>query len=363
MPIEIIRLAEREKWNKAVMNCGQHDIYHTHDYHAIAQRQGEGEPLLLLCEDKGCFAAVPMLLRSISDIEGFEDCSYTDAVSVYGYPGVISSIDSQSRNAAEFRNIFQQALLDALKELKVVSLFSRLHPMIPTEWLLTGLGELEGAGTTVVVDLSMSDKAHWSAMRKGHRSDLLKGARQGLQVFTDEEFAHLEDFIVLYNETMRKNKARTRYYFPQDYYLQLKQACGNKLKLYVAKYEGAIVSAALFFMHSNIIQYHLCGSITGGVPGSAAKSIIYEVCRWGRSHGFRWLHLGGGVGGAQDSLYQFKVGFSKDTLAFHTFRGVIEPSVYNELCERKQAVVSSFFPIYRGAKEEMFSQNRVYSGQ
>jgi sugar O-acyltransferase (sialic acid O-acetyltransferase NeuD family) len=46
------------------------------------------------------------------------------------------------------------------------------------------------------------------------------------------------------------------------------------------------------------------------------------------------MHLGGGVGSREDSLFHFKMGFSDRRHMFPTWRWVVEPDAYRELCDR-----------------------------
>ena len=62
------------------------------------------------------------------------------------------------------------------------------------------------------------------------------------------------------------------------------------------------------------------------------------------------FHLGGGRGGEQDSLFQFKKGFSSATAPYRTLRMVSEPQIYQRACAAAGVSgedLSGFFPAYR----------------
>jgi hypothetical protein len=66
------------------------------------------------------------------------------------------------------------------------------------------------------------------------------------------------------------------------------------------------------------------------------------------------LHLGGGVGGADDALLHFKRGFSDRRHRFATWRWVVDPAAYRELCRSRGVPAAAaadlargFFPAYR----------------
>ena len=66
-----------------------------------------------------------------------------------------------------------------------------------------------------------------------------------------------------------------------------------------------------------------------------------------RNEALNVLHLGGGVGGAQDSLMHFKAGFSDRRHLFKTWRVVLDEQQYTEL-SGKEPESTGFFPAYRG---------------
>jgi hypothetical protein len=75
---------------------------------------------------------------------------------------------------------------------------------------------------------------------------------------------------------------------------------------------------------------------------------------WAQERSNSLLHLGGGVGGAEDSLFHFKAGFSPARGQFYTYRVVVDESknaTLNQAAESVRRVCglesSNFFPGYR----------------
>jgi hypothetical protein len=70
------------------------------------------------------------------------------------------------------------------------------------------------------------------------------------------------------------------------------------------------------------------------------------------ARGYRWHHLGGGLGARQDSLFHFKSGFSPLRGVFRSWRAIADRARYDQLvsrvpAERRAAVPADFFPGYR----------------
>jgi hypothetical protein len=87
--------------------------------------------------------------------------------------------------------------------------------------------------------------------------------------------------------------------------------------------------------------------------GHHADKLLYdEVRRWAKDRGNSIFHVGGGVGGAKDSLFSYKAGFSSGRHPFHTWRVVTHRAAYESLLTRSGVVSESidmagYFPPYR----------------
>jgi len=353
---KLITIDDPTQWIEALELCGEYDAYHLPAYHLLAKNQKEGTPLLFFFEDEGSFAAFPFLLRQISDVPGLEDSQSFDVTSVYGYPGIVTNVIEGSVNSVTFRREFQKALLQVLHDRQVIAFFTRQNPLFHTSWLFDGMGKIQAMGKTVAIDMALSINEQEKNMTKGHRYDIRKAKEAGVVAYEDKEFKSINDFILIYNETMKRNDARDYYYFSNSYYNELKNSLGHKLKLFLAEKDGALISASLFLVTGNIIQYHLSGTPDRYLSLSGAKVILDEVRRWGTSQGIKWFHLGGGLGSTEDSLFRFKSGFSKSKFSFEIVKAVIEPQIYDMLVARKKRWLESigyelksdsYFPTYR----------------
>lgn len=344
------------EWIETLQRCGDHDIYHLPQYHLLAEKMGEGRPYLFCYQGYNNYAALPFLLRPIAEVRGLNHSKWNDITTVYGYPGVIATIKRSDREAAAFRRAFQEKLRQLFKQLDVISFFSRTNPLLPNEWLLDGFMEIRPLSKTVAIDLAQEEKQQLRGMGKTHRYHIRKARRQGLFVEEDKSFSRIDQFIRIYNETMKRNNADEKYYFPKKYYLDLKRNFGDSVKLYFAMRKDQLVSASVFFMNGQIIQFHLGCSPTKYLGLNGCKLILDEIRQWGSRNHFKWLHLGGGVGSSEDDLFRYKAGFSKVRLPFCIIQKIIDQDVYAELNNMRMKWAqgnnrtfsgTDFFPKYR----------------
>ena len=207
-------------------------------------------------------------------------------------------------------------------------------------------------GDTVSIDLSLSGDALWAQTRLNHRRDINRALKLGYVAHMDEDWSHFQAFKDLYRATMARRSAARFYFFDDDYFDGLRSDLGECLHLCVVEKDGVIAAAGLFTETSGIVQYHLSGTRDEFRLVQPTKLMMHFVRSWAKDRGHRVLHLGGGVGGEDDSLLLFKIGFSPIRHAFATLRMVIDEKEYGRLVEARNRrldprVRTGFFPLYR----------------
>jgi len=352
--IKILTTKDKIQWDKIVRSTNNYDFYHTASYHEISESRGEGKAYLFAYKENNILITIPLLIKPIYEIQGLEKKGkgLYDAISVYGYPGPISN---KTNIKQEVLLRFGGRLLNKLHEYSIVTVFSRLNPILQN-YKLIRIGKLQKLGRTVYIDLNISLEEQRKSLRKGHKYSIKKAQKEGVEVHLDSNLTYYEDFINLYNLTMDKVGASKDYYFGKKYFYLLKRKLGKYLKLFIAKYEGKIISAALFSLCNYIVQYHLSGSDPKYYKLAPAKLIIDNVRNWATSQHAQFLHLGGGKGSTEDGLYFFKSGFSNKTRDFLIWKLIVNKDIYSNLIgsykhwlkiNNRKIVDPDYFPLYR----------------
>ena len=351
---DLVPVSDSARWQHILDQCGKYDTYHLPEYHQLYQDMGYGDAFLFVFNGRNHIAAFPFLLNCLDKLGGREYCPYTDVSSVYGYPGAITTISRGDPGSGAFRREFQVELLACLKDLGVVTLFSRLNPLIGTSWLFQGMCTVCPMSDTVSIDLAKPEERILGDMRENHRYRIKRALRRGVTVVDDSEFSRLSEFIVMYRKTMDRHNADESYYFPADYFSQIRDTMKSSLKLFHAYSSNTIVSSFLFFVNGDIVQYHLSGTPEEFLQFDGPRLIIYQAALWARRIGYRWLHLGGGVGANEDSLFYFKTGFSPIRHRFELIRMIVNEQVYHDLVNKRtvhmyheSVETQTFFPSYR----------------
>ncbi len=347
---------QQTEWRELLSFVYQYDVYHLPEYHELAQSQGEGKAAMWVYQEKDCIIAWPFLLRSLNRINGLEHVApeFKDITSVYGYAGPVCS--SNARNNIEFLRDFGGAIIEAAQEMKIVSMFSRLNPILRNNELVENVGEIVALGETVSIDLGVNEKDQFSNYRKSHRYEIKRAYKEGMTAYIDHTWNAFDDFLKLYYATMKRVEAESTYFWDVQYFERLRKDLGENVKLIVAECGSVICSGAIFIHTNGIIQYHLSGSHPKYAKLAPSKLVIEEARHWGNAIHAKLLHLGGGVNSKEDSLFKMKSGFCSLRHRFYIWKYVVLPDVYYELekarnnwlIENKNlSIRSEFFPSYR----------------
>ncbi|SNY56527.1 GNAT family N-acetyltransferase [Paractinoplanes atraurantiacus] len=311
----------------------RHDVYHRPEY----ARLDAGSSIAFRYAEAGRVLLLPLLLRPVPDTD------LHDAVSPYGYPGPVSNASSEG-----FFERAWQAFKDLLCTRGVVTAFVRLHPLLPVPTRpLAGAGTLVRHGETVSIDLTLTAEQMWSQTHRSHRNQINKARRAGVTVVFDD-WSRYDEWIDTYHATMRRVGATSFYFFSRPYFQTLQSTLEDKVHLAVAlSPSGEVLGGNLFFSYGGIMHTHLQATRDGDVR-HADKLLYDEVRAWGRAAGATVYHLGGGVGGAADSLFRYKAAFSPGRQDFHTWRVITDPRAYDKLAGTPTPeALEGRFPPYR----------------
>lgn len=324
----------------------RHDTYHRPEYVALLARRSGAVPSAILVRRGEHTLLVPLLIRRLPQGIGGEGLA--DAVSPYGYPGPLVS---SSADAVNIQRMWGR-MVDVAENAGLVSVFVRNHPLLSpvpdSNWSRT---ENVRHGRVVYVDLAEEMAAIHAQRRSGVEADVRSLRKAGFQAVVDD-WDHHERFVELYRETMRRVGADEYYLFEDEYFRGLRDALGPELHLCsVLAPDGRVAAAGLFMERDGLVQYHLSASDSDFRKLAPSKLMLDHMIGWAKERGGTHFHLGGGLGGKEDSLFRFKAGWSDHRRPFHTLRVVPDEARYRSVL--KQAGVTEppsrtgFFPAYR----------------
>ena len=343
--ISCFTLEDAHKWDQAVRSFSEYDVYYLSGYVKGFQIHGDGEPLLIFYQSGAVRAINVVMKRAIGDDPRFagriEEELY-DFVSPYGYGGWLVE-------GGEDLGPLMEEYDRWCRKNHIVSEFVRFHPLLKNHERAQGHYEVIPLGSTVAMDLT-SPEVIWENLTSKNRNMVRKAQKNGLRVYRASGPEIYRVFREIYDLTMDKDNASSYYYFQEGYYDSVRNDLANNGQVFYAQTEdGTIAAAAIMLGAGGRLNYHLSGSRQALQNLAPTNLLLYEAAVWGSENGYRTLHLGGGVGSREDSLFSFKKAFYRgDTNRFYIGKRIVDPERYQMLMDlRDKPATSGFFPAYR----------------
>ncbi len=346
------------RWQEALTGI-KHDLYHRPEYSQLCAGHEGGRPMAFFAEMAHNRFLIPLLKKPVPVNMGGEPG--WDLIAPYGYasPLLFEPHDGEALRA------FLEAFRWAARKQGCITAFFRLHPLLSLPLsTMEAYGRLVRHGETVSIDLTLSEACLWRQIRRDRRAGIRKLIRQGFRVVMDE-WSGLDAFIQIYRETMQRVAARDFYFFDRDYFFGLRDRLQEEMHLcQVFSPTGRLAAGGLYSMVNGIVQLHLSGTASEYCRMGPSKLMIHEIALACRAAGAELLHLGGGVGGRRDSLFEFKAAFSPLRHPYHTFRMVLMEERYREYCQcwkkdhENRVPSSDYFPLYRYSERTRGGETR-----
>lgn len=348
MKFSVIKV-DNPLWNELVEKCHTYDFHHTSCFHRVECFQEEAT-LFVAENNEADFIALPLIIRKISKT------NLLDATSIYGYGGPIAS-KSFDVIPEEFIIFFKESFINYCISNNIISVFSRLHPLINTEEFFNNFGKIIHLNKTVAIDLTLSlaeQRKHYRKSNKSEINQLKKKKGYTIKLISSDDKDDIKEFVDIYHQNMDRVNAKEYYYFDVAYFENLlNNNCFNS-SLLVAYKDDKMTAGAIFTETKEIMQYHLAGTKDEYISDTPMKLILDEARLLGTEKKLKFLHLGGGVGGSdEDSLFRFKRGFSKNFFQFNVWNLVVNEKIYQSLVQEKGIKAEdfpNFFPLYRAVR-------------
>lgn len=344
--MEIFNIEQAEAWDALVRTFSNYDVYYLSGYVKAFKLHGDGEPLLFYVEANGVRGINVVMKRDIAADSHFVGKlpagAYFDFTTPYGYGGWL--LEGTGDPAPIFA-----AYQDWCREHCVVSEFVRYHPVLANHERTGNAYDVTALGETIAMDLT-SPETIWANLTSKNRNVIRKAQKNGVRVYSGRSPELFRAFREIYNATMDKDNAADYYYFAPSFYESVCEDLPHNSELFYAQLpDGTIIAASIMLWANGRMNYHLSGSRREFQNLAPTNLLLYEAALWGYETGCKTLHLGGGVGSREDSLFSFKKSFYRgEPCRYHIGKKIFDCEKYDMLCAlRADLPDSSFFPGYR----------------
>ncbi len=327
----IVNIKITDHWNELfeAFPPEKMDVYFTEQYVKLYETETE-KAECFVCREGDNTLLFPFLARQFE----FQGKRYKDFETAYGYGGPVYNCDD---------NEFVIRALTTFKtycnEDNYLAGFVRFHPLFQNQEGFEAVGRVIADRKTVAIDLNQTMDEVWkNEIHSKNRNVIRKAEKAGCQFIVDDKYDHLHEFINLYDFTMDKLSADGFYYFDDAYYENLKHGITDSFLGCVENSEGQIISAAIFMYRGPYGHYHLSGSDKSQLAISPNNFMLWNAAIELQKRGVKRFHLGGGTNGDEEnSLFQFKHKFSKDTCQFCIGKLIFNQELYEAICSDWEA--------------------------
>jgi hypothetical protein len=299
--------------------------------------EAEGATHTLRIESDEGELIAPLIVREI------EGTGERDAISPYGYPGLVDGSRGGTRRSnsgeAPAAPPPTPPTLDPesidFSATGLVSVFIR-HALGPSP--LAGATE---RNVVQIADPELPPKSRPSDRRQvrrnleaGYALELVPGATTTPEQRTG--------FLDLYEQTMRRTDAAPHYFFDAPYFDRILEAERTWLALAIAP-DGTLAAASIAAVSDGCLHYYLSGSGDSHLRDSPMKNVVARLVEHATDLRLP-LNLGGGISPG-DALEEFKRGFANRRQSWLTSELVCDEEKYAALSAGRDA--GGFFPAYR----------------
>lgn len=319
---------DADKWNNCVKSFDNWDIYYLYEYAYSFMIHGDGDMYLIYFEngtERLCYVVMQSDIAEAVQFKGnLESGKYYDWETPYGYGGPLTDSDISIKS----QELFKNELCEYCINNGIVSQFVRFHPLLKNYDCIPNVIENRYLRDTIYMDTTNLELI-MSNMDSKNRNMVRKAQKNGV-VIEKKDISEYEEFIVMYNETMKNNNADEYYIFDENYFKSLGKLKDNAMILY-AMHDGMPISGAIMYYNDRYMHYHLSGSDREYRCYSPSNLLLYEAACIANEMEIKQLHLGGGMA-PDDSLFGFKKQFNKyGRASFVVGRTIFDNKKYDEL--------------------------------
>ena len=333
MSYRVLTLEQKEEWSNLLekLPIEQQDIYYTPDYYELYEKNGDGKSMCFVYEKNDDIALYPFLINSVNNLGYDLDEEYFDIQGAYGYNGVVSSNYNLSFRKEFYKTFYQYCLGQ-----NIIAEFVRYNPIVGNHLFAEDIHDLYLNRKTVSLNLEQSYDDIFSAQYSSKNRNKIRKGRKTLSIKNGNKMKDYNIFVPMYHYTMERIDADKYYHFNDKFFKNISHALSDYCVVFIA-YDNQTnnpLGALLLLTHKNKAHYflsarsHLCDN------NAVNNYLLDNAIIYTKNNNCTKFHLGGGNSlNENDSLFKFKKNFSKNTNEFYISKIIIQPTVYDLVCD------------------------------
>jgi hypothetical protein len=318
--------ADHPGWKKAFnrIPAENSDVYYLPEWYNAYRQHEQALPKCIVAELEGVLFVYPFFLKPI---KGYDlDKTYYDIQTAYGYGGIITN---QGIVPQQLIEKFNNQVNVWLSDNNVVAEFIRENPLLND---CRRDAEFIKVRTNIYIEPAPGYKLVEAKARQ-NVSKLNRTHEITAQV--DDSFEFYGEFIRLYNLNAVRLEMESYYFFPDDYFNNIKLLLAENTRLIHIFYHDQIINSGLFFFYGNKGNLHLAGADYEFRHLKGNDYMYYHAALLSAELKLDMLCIGGGLSNDEnDSLFRFKKKFSNNFKDVMIGKKIINPDIYNRLVDQ-----------------------------
>jgi len=171
---------------------------------------------------------------------------------------------------------------------------------------------------TQVVNLEDSDPDNYKDWSKGHKSAAKRAIREGVQISLAEKEEDWNGYYSIYLDSIKRWGDKANSSYPRSFFKRIAELDRKYCKLWLAKYEGKVISGCLCFYHMHhTVYWHGAGDSNyfklGAVHALQRKIMMDAKKKKMKLYDFN-------PSNGHDGVMRFKKGFGATVVSYLYYR-------------------------------------------
>jgi hypothetical protein len=279
--------------------------------------------------------------------------TYYDLATPFMYGGPIIS-DCSEGDRWELVDEFQWAFQSYCEENNIICEFVRFHPVHSNILDFVGYYDIDYVGEGFATDLASFRSPEHVEFSEPTRSMIRSALCSGVEYSVSSEREQFDKFKRFYFALAKHTNGQGAKDTDEPFFNKCMESLGDKLVVVEATYKRITIGMSLNFTEDKEIYCHSSLALPEFESLNPRHVMQYGMTRWGKTHGFEMVHLGGASAkDVEGELYLYKKQFALNT----SFRQCVGRKVWNPEVYRK---VCAAFEV--GVGGELFAGYRVKEG-
>ena len=321
----IINANEDSLWNKFLdlIPSNKQDVYYQANYVNLYNNK-ICEPKCFIYKSKENLFFYPFIKRNILDT------NYYDSITPYGYGGPIIKFDDKS-----FLLEALNSCSSYLEESNIICEQIKFHPLLKNYEIFQEIKthKIYRACKTVTVDCQLEPEFMCSNIyKKSNKEKIKKIQKKNAKIIFLKDINAMYKFSEIYNENLKSINAEKKYFFDLNYFNSISNNLNQNFFIAHLEIEGEILASQIVIYGTNFGHTHLQGTSPKGKKLGVTNLLKHEVIMRAKKLNLQYLNFGGGrTNDKDDSLLQFKSGFSSTFSEFYLGEKIYRNDLYQEL--------------------------------